>query len=89
MSDETAVGRIAILQETLDGALRQLQITQQVVEQLRLSMLALTGGKLHPVPAPKSTEDGTPLVEINVPVQPLLIRYNAVVPVQKSKIATL
>lgn len=87
MSEE-AVGKVAILQETLDGALKQLQITQNVTEQLRLTLLALTGGKLHPITVPSSDENGIVTVDINVPVSPCLVRYTPVY-VKKSKIATL
>lgn len=92
MSEEESVGKLDRLQQTLDGVMRQLQITQAVVEQLRTTVRTLCGGKLLPIPIPpeaKSEEDGILTLDIQVPVQPVLIRYTAVTVKPKSKIATL
>ena len=78
--------------EVLEGVMRQLQITQAVVEQLRQTVKALCGGKLLGIPIPpeaKSDENGVPILDIPVMVQPVLIRYTAVTAKPKSKIATL
>ena len=75
--------------ELLDNVMRQLQITQNVVEQLRLSVTTLTGGKLHAIPIPEGCDkdaDNFPRIEVPVPVCPVLITYKAINVVKKSKI---
>ena len=70
MTDELKTKRIDNLEETLSGALAQLQLVTKEVVALRQTLTGMTGGVLADL-QPKEGPDGTfPRLVIDVPKRP-------------------
>ena len=70
MSEELKSKRLDQLEETLNGALLQLQLVSKLAVALRQTVMALTGGVLADLQPKEGPEGSFPRLVIDVPKQP-------------------